>query len=369
MARSPVKEKMLFIYAILLFACSFFAGLMGLRLLCFYYLPLAFAILVILCYEDLHGLLKKTVYENKELILAIIMAEVFAVAGFLFSEYLLVPAYHFANSGTTAMWEEFSSAKILSVITGFLSTFGYKTGLLKSVASIHVVVALILFCCTTVSAVLLIKRNNSEFTTRVFGMLFLSQLLTAALIYTMTDYPLANRHLLLVTIMSVPILAKALPCERIFSAKGLLGGILAILVVVNIYTNYQEIYSFDISSKFYNIAQTLNNENCKNGYATFWNANVLTEITNGEIEVWSFTMNEVMDTAASLEPWYQKTKHWQIPPEGKVFLLLAKREYENNTDIRRCIDSIQQKKKAYTDENWDLFVFEDCGQLKNAAFI
>lgn len=52
------------------------------------------------------------------------------------------------------------------------------------------------------------------------------------------------------------------------------------------------------------------------GYATFWNGSVLTEWSDGQIEVW------VTGDFNTMVPdhWLQKTSHSQ-PPEGKIFLL------------------------------------------------
>lgn len=52
------------------------------------------------------------------------------------------------------------------------------------------------------------------------------------------------------------------------------------------------------------------------GYSTFWNGNVLTEWSDGAIEMWVTEDFHTMQPSA----WLQKTSHEQ-PPEGPVFLL------------------------------------------------
>ena len=60
------------------------------------------------------------------------------------------------------------------------------------------------------------------------------------------------------------------------------------------------------------------------GYATFWNANVLTELTDGQIEVFAV---ENWDTG-SMNPWLQRKDHAQRTPEGRVFAIFRASELE-----------------------------------------
>ena len=69
-------------------------------------------------------------------------------------------------------------------------------------------------------------------------------------------------------------------------------------------------------------AQWLVDNGYTQGYATFWNANVLTEASDGEIEVYSF----VDWNSKELYRWLQKTEHFETEPQGKVFVLVAYNE-------------------------------------------
>lgn len=60
------------------------------------------------------------------------------------------------------------------------------------------------------------------------------------------------------------------------------------------------------------------------GYATFWNGNVLTEWSNNQLEMW------VVDNLKDLElkQWLQYTSH-EEPPTGEIVLVTDKGELEN----------------------------------------
>lgn len=54
------------------------------------------------------------------------------------------------------------------------------------------------------------------------------------------------------------------------------------------------------------------------GFATFWNANVMTEATDGALEVYTYATWEEPE----LHEWLQKKEHFEKLPEGKVFVLV-----------------------------------------------
>lgn len=61
------------------------------------------------------------------------------------------------------------------------------------------------------------------------------------------------------------------------------------------------------------------------GYATFWNANVLTEITDGEIDVYSVENWSTGDFNA----WLQRKDHRDWAPVGSIFAIFTTQDLEN----------------------------------------
>lgn len=59
------------------------------------------------------------------------------------------------------------------------------------------------------------------------------------------------------------------------------------------------------------------------GYATYWNGNVLTDASDGILDVYVYyTWN-----GTELYPWLQKRSHWEEQPEGKVFVYINSNDY------------------------------------------
>ena len=84
------------------------------------------------------------------------------------------------------------------------------------------------------------------------------------------------------------------------------------------------------------------------GYASFWNGNVLTEWSDGQIEVWvPYDFN-------TMQPyeWLQKTSHAN-PPEGQIFLLTTMDE----------LGSMNLSQLYW----WSTVVYEDGDEQENRA--
>ena len=71
-------------------------------------------------------------------------------------------------------------------------------------------------------------------------------------------------------------------------------------------------------------------EDYPTGYATFWNANIVTELSDGKIDMYDWLdWGEPEDLADvdTLYEWLQVKRHHEHP-EGKVFLLFTSEEFE-----------------------------------------
>ena len=55
------------------------------------------------------------------------------------------------------------------------------------------------------------------------------------------------------------------------------------------------------------------------GFASFWNGNILTELSDGELEMYVY--GEL--TEPELTPWLQETRHLTDVPEGRTFVFVG----------------------------------------------
>ena len=125
--------------------------------------------------------------------------------------------------------------------------------------------------------------------------------------------------------------------------------ILLTLLLLSGLGGYPGYFRWERSAKQSEIADILQQEQCLNGVASFWNANVLTEYSNGNLEVWSF-----LNTPSNVYKWLQTTKHCETKPRGRCFLLLEDGETPH--------PAVEAK---YRLDDLSLYIFENHRDLQN----
>ena len=77
----------------------------------------------------------------------------------------------------------------------------------------------------------------------------------------------------------------------------------------------------DTTKEFRKISKAVQEQGYYCGYATFWNSNVLTEISNGKVDMYCCAyVNQI--NKGKIYEWLQLTSHKNQYPKGKVFILL-----------------------------------------------
>ena len=92
-----------------------------------------------------------------------------------------------------------------------------------------------------------------------------------------------------------------------------------------------------ISDDTKQVAQFLEDNGYREGYASFWSANVVTELTDGQVDVWCpligdpQPVTEYIFKPQYISQWLQPVMHTKRRPEGKVFVLLTAKENKTAT--------------------------------------
>lgn len=78
-----------------------------------------------------------------------------------------------------------------------------------------------------------------------------------------------------------------------------------------------------------NVTEWLVENEYEAGFATFWNSNIITALSDGEIEMWTVVPSWMPQwSELTLYPWLQAIEHLEKLPDGKIFLLLTAQEDE-----------------------------------------
>lgn len=85
--------------------------------------------------------------------------------------------------------------------------------------------------------------------------------------------------------------------------------------------------------EYYKIAAVLEEEQYVSGYSSFWNGNVLTELSDGQIEIWTVTgFDKQTAKSPDLFLWLQDKSHDHTLPTNKSFIIWSKTEYNTYHD-------------------------------------
>ena len=175
---------------------------------------------------------------------------------------------------------------------------------------------------------------------RVLALFFLAAAVMHIGLLSLTSMPRNAYHFLPISVYALPLAAcalKRLPWPGRWRAA--LAGVLACLLAVTSVVNSPYFSRRDVTYELRMALESLLAEGYDCGYATFWRANVLTELSGGEVEMYClegpYDGPEAFDT---IFPWLQLKAHDDTPPEGKVFVLLSKYEGETSLPVFSRLD-------------------------------
>lgn len=284
-----------------------------------------------------------------------------AGAGYLFTTRVLANTHHAADFADQK-WSSLDINLFLKKLADFFSLFGYpidsSTGgnvSLFSVTGILGAVGIVTGGAVLFSLVRLLWRWR-ELTSRqrVAPILLAWALLVQGGIFAWTGTASQTSPYQWLTI--VPLAFPVLQLEgetehfKVPFARRLAAVAFCIcFLLVSVGTGLRYFTSgYQIRPRLEPVSQWLVEEGYTQGYATFWNGGVMTEWTNGTLEMW------VVDDFKELNirQWLQSTSHAQ-PPEGEVFLLSTLGELE-----QMGLDSILNSPSvAFIEEGtWDPYV-------------
>lgn len=309
------------------------AGMGGLRMLLVCYLPLMAAVLG-------YGLLTEWKENTKPYVTFAGLNLLAAGAGYLINRGVLSRHYTF-RSYESVGYTSPTAQRIFDILSGFLEDLGYKGGTLFSFALISCGVALCILVLAIYCAVRMIRRRETYSDAAVFlGIYYLSAIVVFLLLYSFTNMTFYAQYSLPIMVLSVPVCFAGFSVEKPVKPRRISYGIILMTLAVGlsglgVYQTATGMVNYEQAD----IAWYLLDSGYRNGYATCWNANVLTELTNGEIQVWVWGDQKYPDEQMNIDgmfQWLQLKSHETTHPEGTVFVLLTKSQDDQagfrNTD-------------------------------------
>ena len=368
------KETRQKIYLLVALFSSVLASMGGARQVIILYIPLiAVSTILVLCglsveNETLVCKLDRDRGDKKQLIFAAV-SFVGAIIGYIINSKFLSKIYSFK------LWDDisftgFDISKLSQILNGFMSSYGYSSGKIFSSSLLCNFLCFGWFSLTVCACVHILKnKKNVEPVHFRMALFTITDFVVFILLYMFTNLSYADRYNLPVIILSIPMIAilfKHTGFKNVINYAAIT--IFVLLVACSGYLFCKEKYKADDTAELRDIVAVLQNEEYTEGYTTFWRANVLTELSNGAIEVWNWqdsgrdqhiTVGSIDDT----HKWLQLKSHDNTHPEGKVFLLFTKNEWENNP----WVGKLSTEHVVYQSDGYIVIGYENYDKLRYDA--
>ena len=327
---------------VLLVICFIFAVaacMGGPRQILVFYLPVLISGLLIFFFEYIGN--EHSGYRTDIFYFAIgsVLSFTGAVIGYLINTRYLMERYHFQSwEDQTFKFPDWSG--FISVINGFLQSLGYMEGTVDSRSVISNTFAGILLILTVIAVCYGIRKKKS-----VGICYYITSVLTACsyviyiLLYSLTDMYFAIRYNIPVIAYSFIVIVMfihALSREYKRISLWFLYAFFTVMIILSGTITINLIDEYVLDEDSYEpkmIADIMSEQGYEAGYATFWSANIITELSEGRIDMHCFdnvstpSMMAYIDNINQLHQWLDPVSHDTERPSGKVFILLPEEDY------------------------------------------
>lgn len=318
------------VQALMLVALSAYGGLNGVRMMMICNVPLLLASLITfyldarLC-ERASEILSLTSFK---LFAASILCMAATYIGYCINTNVFAQVYDFQQYSETII-RPLNAEMFTDQIVSLMAYFGYRNdAMLLSIEGIVSVFAMVL-PIAGLAAIILLLCTKLEVRERLLAVFTITALLMGVLLNVLTlenaQLPYSVSYYMPAAILLVYSLFwvfDRIECRFVWMRM------LPMLVLVGMFLAGNAVYR-DKEFNTYNteleeIAQILLDEAAYEGYATFWNANVLTEITSGELDVFSVEEWE----SGTINEWLQRKDHLDRKPWGRVFAIFRAQDWK-----------------------------------------
>ncbi|MBE5847942.1 MAG: hypothetical protein E7300_09735 [Lachnospiraceae bacterium] len=358
---------------VLLTVLAFISGLGGVRQLMICYAPLVL-VTVILCLcsylqqvETGERPLHHAVARNS-MILSLI-AFLASGMGYLVNLKVLAEQYQFHNYSDTT-FTEFSVESIMRTLSDFFALIGWQNGReVLSLAGIGCMLglAMMIACCV---ATLYATGHIAKLTYahRIMTSFFVCAFFLNLLMFSQTSEESNGSYWLPLFpfFFAVTAIALKLALEKKAERSAFLyRGMAVIGMIAVLFTTSYTTMEYPYGSYAWNdlaikpVVTWLQEHHYAQGMATFWNSNVITELSNGHIEMW--TIRDDYEYFEAPYKWLQHVSHGNERPQGHFFIIVSIKEYDRFFASNPAVSA----HIVYEDEEYRVLNFKDWTDYAN----
>lgn len=304
---------------VLLALIAMFAAMGGLRQLMICYVPMGLA-LCLLAYDMYKEGGMASIKAKLIDIVGLLVALGFSLVGYK-ANRIFANIYSFEELSENK-WQEFSLHELVTSLGQFVGLFGWRSETkIMSISGVLNGVALILVCVVIYLVVKAVKGYKSDDIYEKYYLYFC----VASFALQLILYSQCNRANETYWIPLIPMIL-FLAMTKIDELKYVIGFV-ALIVLCSVSTLMPPTPAMiPTNEKELAVSTWLVDNGYENGYATFWNSNAVTQLTNGRVQMWTVTGLDSLD----VERWLQLTSHSSEAPEENAFILMSTEELEEN---------------------------------------
>ena len=378
-------------------AIALLTGLSGVRYALILYAPFAAAVLFILFYGFVFEGRGSFCEENKQELIHYGVHSLALLAGnavgLAVNLGIFQKLYVFQDYGGKKLADFMPSMTLDFVARSFNVNFGYTGGptLFSTEGFVSLCALVFCFICLALIVYACCRFTRHCFEHKLLVAFAVIGFVGNVLICSMS-YNIATRYVLMSQVMFFPVFAVALHSFKIRGLKWLnytVIGTASVCIFVQLaafcfrptldytyrdaqllsfaYPNYPILNRRYPADSLKKAAAFLLKSGYKKGFATFWNSNVLTELSDGEIETWTLDFyGDYGNEWAKLRvrSWLQDRRHLEKDPEGKVFLLLQNLELKYD----RAEIYTDESRLLYRNKDLSIYGYASAEEMRGALY-
>lgn len=358
-----VKGRRVKLIAALLLA--FVSGLGGIRQIFVFTFPMALAAVMLYyasamqlnfgrCSDD-----GDTKTKGKRLCVVSVLSLITSCVGFIINKSVLSRIYSFSDyamdyQGKAILFSSFKFSGIEFFINSICGFFGFKSGTVFSGFLLYNILFVILIAVCVLSIKFVLGKTENTFVQKAVACFVLAGTAIFVFLYGFTDIERVERYSAPIFVFAVFVVGSVFENLKVDKKLKIYAStiILALLTVCNLNT-YRQAGNNDRNVYSKDIAEVIQKENIHEGYSSFWSGNLITELSNGDIEMRLIGTDYIREPGdmAYVYNWLQEKSHVASVPEGRFFLLLSRTEYDVSCELPRTPD--------YTNFAYALYFFDD----------
>ena len=310
---------------------GFLLGMTSLRMVLQLILPVTIAAFLLYCVFPLNS----NKLQTKQLFSISVLCLMLSGIGYLFNSKILSRFFVFQQY-EDIIFTEIHFSVVVELLNDFLNHLGYQSGgMLFSSALLRAVLCLILLFLSITGIIALWGKSKCcslEWKDSLPVVVCFSGLLFLVLFSSASTMPYSSNYLI-PSMVLIPVTI-TISIVRLQWSKQIKKALVVVVMLLLLFCGVDTCRTYsrgEDSRELQQISASLVQDGYTEGYSTFWRGNLVTELSDGKLDMRVWDTSDHMDIT-SVNPFLQLKSHETTVPQGKTFIILSK-YFNEHTDI------------------------------------